>query len=48
LREQIEEFWRRDAHRRTAAWLGHQDINDVMLATALAPEGFLHFRAPGR
>lgn len=45
LRESIESFWLVDAHRRQQTWHAHEDINDVMLATALAPEGFLERRA---
>ena len=41
LRQQIESFWIDSQHRQTGLWREHQDINDVMLATALAPEGFL-------
>jgi hypothetical protein len=41
LRSAIEAFWLDDAHRDQETWRAHQDINDVMLATALAPEGFL-------
>jgi hypothetical protein len=41
LRPQIEAFWLRPEHRQTRAWLDHEDINDVMLATSLVPEGFL-------
>ena len=41
LRAQIEAFWLRPAHRQTRAWLDHEDINDVMLATSLVPDGFL-------
>lgn len=41
LREEIERFWIRPEHRETRAWLDHEDINDVMLATSLAPDGFL-------
>ena len=41
LREEIEGFWIRPAHRETRAWLDHEDINDVMLATSLAPDGLL-------
>lgn len=37
----IEAFWREPAHRRSRAWLEHRDINEVMLATQLLPEGFL-------
>jgi hypothetical protein len=39
--DEIESFWREPAHRRTGAWSEHRDINEVMLATSLAPEGFL-------
>jgi hypothetical protein len=41
LRGTIESFWLDDAHRRQETWRAHEDINDVMLATTLAPEGFL-------
>ena len=41
LRAEIVSFWLRPEHRRTDAWKGHEDINDVMLATALEPDGFL-------
>ena len=41
LRTQIEAFWLRTEHRATRAWSEHEDINDVMLATSLVPEGFL-------
>ena len=37
----IESFWRNPIHRQGAAWGDHRDINDVMLATSLAPHGFL-------
>ena len=34
--------WRaRRAHAQVRTWLAHEDINDVMLATSLVPEGFL-------
>lgn len=39
--DEIESFWREPAHQRTGTWLEHRDINEVMLATSLAPEGFL-------
>jgi hypothetical protein len=45
LAEKIESFWLEDSSRRTPTWLEHQDINTVMLATSLAPDGFL-FLAP--
>ncbi len=41
LLEAIEQFWRQPASRESATWTGHRDINEVMLATSLAPEGFL-------
>lgn len=41
LRAEIESFWLRPEHRRTALWLEHGNINDVMLATSLEPDGFL-------
>ena len=37
----IEDFWLVPANQRTDTWIEHRDINDVMLATSLAPEGFL-------
>ncbi|HXX67144.1 MAG TPA: hypothetical protein VEK07_08180 [Polyangiaceae bacterium] len=44
LRTAILAFWRAPEHRRASSWIEHRDINDVMLATALAPEGFLVLR----
>ena len=41
LRSEIESSWLRPANRQTPTWMAHQDINDVMLATSLMPEGFL-------
>jgi hypothetical protein len=41
LSDEIEAFWRNPEHQRTASWNDHQDINEVMLATSLAPDGFL-------
>jgi hypothetical protein len=46
LATEIESFWRDSEHRRGTAWLEHRDINDVMLATSLAPEGFLVLSTP--
>ena len=37
----IESFWLNPEHQRCKTWLDHIDINEVMLATSLAPEGFL-------
>jgi hypothetical protein len=41
LRAEIETFWLRQEHRREDNWVEHANINDVMLATSLHPEGFL-------
>ena len=41
LREQIEDFWLAPENMAAPAWSDHEDINSVMLATSLAPEGFL-------
>jgi len=37
----IESFWLDPEHRRTRTWSEHRDINEVMLATSLVPEGCL-------
>jgi hypothetical protein len=47
VREDIESFWLRPAHRRGASWRDHEDINDVMLATSLLPEGFVALEPSG-
>jgi hypothetical protein len=41
LREAIETFWRDPDNQRSDTWTEHRDINEVMLATSLAPDGFL-------
>jgi hypothetical protein len=41
LADQIEAFWSDPAHRSSRTWIDHRDINSVMLATSLAPEGYL-------
>jgi hypothetical protein len=41
VRAAIESFWLRPEHRQVPSWLDHEDINDVMLATSLVPEGLL-------
>jgi hypothetical protein len=41
VRRTIKTFWLDDARRETEAWAGHRDINAVMLATSLAPDGYL-------
>lgn len=45
VRTAIEEFWLEPASRRSPTWTEHENINEVMLATALEPEGFLVRRA---
>jgi len=41
LRDEILACWGDRAHQETAGWSGHRDINEVMLATSLEPDGFL-------
>jgi len=41
LREIIEKFWLEGANRRASSYTAHHDINEVMLATSLSPDGFL-------
>jgi len=41
LADQIVDAWLPLAHSPDELWQAHRDINDVMLATALAPETFL-------
>jgi hypothetical protein len=44
LGDEIREFWQLDAHRRSPTYVEHADINDVMLATSLLPDGYLRLR----
>ncbi|KAF0218347.1 MAG: hypothetical protein FD174_2964 [Geobacteraceae bacterium] len=41
LGETIESFWMERENREAASWKEHREINMVMLATSLAPDGFL-------
>jgi len=41
LRESIETYWLDPSHRRASEWTAHRDINMVMLATSLDPDGYL-------
>lgn len=41
LRGELEAFWSAPAHRATATWRDHADIDDVMLATSLLPDAFV-------
>jgi hypothetical protein len=40
----IEAFWLDPTQQRSATWIEHQDINTVMLATSLVPDGDLDLR----
>jgi hypothetical protein len=44
VRSSINTFWSTPAHRASRTYREHEDINDVMLATSLAPSGFLVLR----
>ena len=37
----IERFWLDEKNRETDSWSDHREINMVMLATCLVPDGFL-------
>jgi len=41
LAQTIEGFWSNQKNREGASWHEHREINTVMLATSLAPEGFV-------
>jgi hypothetical protein len=43
----LEAYWLDPGHRQSNAWRGHEDINDVMLASALLPDGIISLRAGG-
>jgi hypothetical protein len=40
----IEGFWLDPDHRSNRSWQEHRDINEVMLATSLLPDGYLMLR----
>lgn len=44
LCDEIEGFWLHAGHQKNQTWCDHNDINAVMLATSLAPDGFLLVR----
>lgn len=46
IAEAIESFWLDSAHQRAATFTDHIDINEVMLATSLAPAGYLSIPPP--
>lgn len=37
----IREFWLAPVNQKSASWMEHLDINSVMLATTMAPEGYV-------
>ena len=37
----IERFWLDPTHQKAESWMAHGDINRIMLATSLAPDGYL-------
>lgn len=41
LQQTIVNFWLAPGNRAVRSWLDHADINNVMLATSLAPDGYL-------
>ncbi len=41
LRPLIDAFWLEPEHQRADSWATHRDINEVMLAASLVPEGCL-------
>ena len=41
MAESIETFWLKAENRETKTWKAHGDINMIMLATSLAPDGYL-------
>jgi hypothetical protein len=43
LARRISGHWSDPTEQATAAWRAHEDINAVMLATSLAPDGYLDF-----
>ena len=41
LGEAVELFWLERSNKEVDSWTAHRDINMVMLATSLAPDGYL-------
>jgi hypothetical protein len=46
-RAAIVSSWLDPPHRQLRTWSEHRDINEVMLATSLVPDGFLVMSAAG-
>ncbi len=47
LAEEIETFWLDPSNEESGAWKAHREINMVMLATSLAPDGYLSLSTQG-
>jgi hypothetical protein len=47
LAEEIDTFWLDRIHRESVTWKAHREINMVMLATSLAPDGYLSLSTQG-
>ncbi len=47
MRDHIENFWLDAENQHTDTWSEHRDINEVMLATSLAPDGMLELQMSG-
>jgi hypothetical protein len=45
LRAAIVSSWLDPEHQRVRSWSEHRDINEVMLATSLIPDGILKIAA---
>jgi len=41
LRKVINAFWLKLKNRKSDIWMAHRSINMVMLATSLAPDGYI-------
>lgn len=41
LKEVINNFWLKTENQEAESWMAHRDINMVMLATSLSPDGYL-------
>lgn len=46
LRSALEAFWMQPENQASESWLEHADINTVMLATSLLPDGFVSLLNP--
>jgi hypothetical protein len=44
LRKEINSFWLERENRDSAGWTAHRNINMVMLASGLAPEGYISLK----